>query len=308
MQNHLKPTDSEWNILKLLKWTTSYFKTHDIDSPRATAEILLGHALKKKRVDLYVRYDQPLSERELSFYKSLIKRRVNREPVAYIVGEREFWSMAISVTRDVLIPRPETECLVEAVLSLLPGESGKGPDKKPKRILELGTGSGAVILALARHRPHHFFFASDRSPKAIALAKQNAKRHNLGEKIRFFAGDWFGPVDRTGRPFDIILSNPPYIRTGDVDGLQPEICRYEPRAALDGDEDGFGCLKRIIGEAPLYLAKKGSLLLEIGHDQEGGVRGMIDDTGSYKDAEILKDYSGYDRVVRMKKKVVADKV
>ncbi|MBW1840235.1 MAG: peptide chain release factor N(5)-glutamine methyltransferase [Deltaproteobacteria bacterium] len=302
MQNHLKPTDPEWNILKLLKWTTSYFKSHDIDSPRATAEILLAHALKKKRIDLYVEYDQPLSDRELSLYKSLIKRRVDKEPVAYIVGEREFWSMDFVVTRDVIIPRPETECLVEAVLSLLPGESGDGPDRKPKRILELGTGSGAVILALACHRPHHFFFASDRSTRAIALAKQNAKRHNLDEKSRFFAGDWFAPIDRTGRRFDIILSNPPYIRTGAIGGLQPEVRRYEPMIALDGDEDGFGCLKRIIEDAPFYLGKKGSLLLEIGHDQKDGIRRMIDDTGSYEDVEIVKDYSGYDRVVRMKKR------
>lgn len=306
MQNHPKSTDPEWNILKLLKWTTSYFKSHDIDSPRATAEILLAHALKKNRIDLYIRHDQPLSPDELSLYKELIKRRINREPVAYIVGEKEFWSMDFTVNPDVLIPRPETECLVEAALLLLSGDPD-GSDSEPKRILELGTGSGAVILAVACHRPNHFFFASDRSISALALAKKNAGRHHLDGKVRFFCGDWFAPVNIAGLQFDMILSNPPYIQTRVIGRLQPEIRQYEPVSALDGDEDGLRCLNRIIREAHIHLRREGRLLLEIGHGQEDGVLKIIGEADNYENVEFIKDYAGHNRVVHMRKKCVADK-
>lgn len=306
MQNPPKSNRPEWDILKLLKWTTSYFKSHDIDSPRATAEILLAHALKKDRIDLYIRHDQPLFPDELSLYKELIKRRINREPVAYIVGEKEFWSMDFAVNPDVLIPRPETECLVEATLLLLSGDP-EGLGSEPKRILELGTGSGAVILAVACHRPNNFFFASDRSINAVAMAKQNARRHHLDGNVRFFCGDWFAPVSTAGRQFDIILSNPPYIQTRVIGELQPEIRQYEPVSALDGDEDGTGCLNRIISQAHIYLRREGELLLEIGHDQKHGVLKIIDEAENYEHIEFIKDYGGHDRVVRMKKKSVADK-
>lgn len=137
-----RPRESQWNILKLLRWTTSYFKSHNIENPRADAEVLLANALNLKRIDLYLRYDQPLCNHELSLFKGFIKRRIDREPVAYIVGVKEFWSMELAVTRDVLIPRPETECLVEAALSYLPENSGRSP----KRVLELGTGSVRSLL------------------------------------------------------------------------------------------------------------------------------------------------------------------
>ncbi len=296
MQNQLKTGESQWNILKLLKWTTSYFKSHNIDNPRAAAEILLAHALKLERIDLYLRYDQPLCGHELSLFKTLIKRRVNREPVAYIVGVKEFWSMDLVVTNDVLIPRPETECMVEAALSVLSGDSNAAP----KRILELGTGSGAVILALASQRPKDHFFASDCSIKAVELAKQNARRHNLNVSINFFSGDWFKPLGDIP-PFDMIISNPPYIRTGVVGKLQPEIYRYEPCMALDGGEDGLSCLRYIIGEAHNYLQKQGSLFLEIGHDQKNALEKIANASGHYEDIVFTKDYSGHDRVVQMKK-------
>jgi len=298
MQNHPNSTDRAWTILELLKWTTSYFKSHDIDSPRAAAEILLAHVLKLKRIDLYLRYDQPLCRDELSLYKAVIKRRVNREPVAYVVGEKEFWSMDIAVTRDVLIPRPETECLVEAALSLLPRGSGLGP----KRILELGTGSGAIILALAYERPEHLFFASDRSIKALEVAKHNAKRYGLDREINFFSGDWLSPLVGDKHRFDMIVSNPPYIKTSSIGRLEPEICRYEPIVALNGDEDGLGCLRCIINDSHIYLKEKGHMILEIGHDQKSEIRNIIDRCGNYEDVTFIKDYSGYDRVVRMRKK------
>ena len=302
MQNQPKSIDPEWTILKLLKWTTSYFKSHDIDSPRATAEILLAHILKLKRIDLYLRHDQPLISDELLKFKAFIKRRIKREPVAYIVGVKEFWSMDFAVTEDVLIPRPETECLVETSLGLLPEDSNSDPNNPPMRILELGTGSGAVILALASMETKHLFFASDLSIKAVLLAKQNAKHHGLDKTVNFFCADWFTPLKDVRHQFDMIISNPPYIPTQVVSQLQPEICKYEPISALDGNEDGLHCFRHIINNAHVYLNLQGSLVLEIGHDQKNEVQNIAEKCGNYKNIVFTKDYSGYHRVVQMQKK------
>ena len=302
MQNQSTSRDPEWTIIKLLEWTTSYFKSHDIDSPRSTAEILLAHVLKLKRIDLYLRYDQPLYINELSKFKVLIKRRVEREPVAYIVGVKEFWSMDFAVTKDVLIPRPETECLVEAALSLLAQDNAFDINPSPKSILELGTGSGAVILAIASMRPEHIYFASDRSVKAVQLARQNSKRHGLDTTVSFFCADWFTPLHAGKKRFDMIISNPPYVPTRVIGRLQPEIYKYEPVSALDGDRNGLFCLRHIINTAHEYLNPGGSLLLEIGHDQKNNVQSMINHCGNYDHVVFTKDYSGYDRVARMKKK------
>jgi len=286
--------EEPWTILKILRWTSPYFASRNIDTPRLDAEILLSHALQCKRIDLYLRYDQPLCKNELALFKSLIKRRISREPVAYIVGKKDFWSLELEITGDVLIPRPETECVVEAAISLLP------PDV-PKRILEIGTGSGAIVLALAAERTGNVFFASDRSVKAVEIARKNAFRNNLGERVHFFAGDWFAPL-RTDMPlFDMILSNPPYIRRGMIPQLAPEICKYEPSAALDGGPDGLAALRHIIRSAYSYLADGGHLLLEIGYDQKDAVQKIAAGCGYYEDISVIKDYGGHDRVVQMRK-------
>jgi len=297
MQNQPKNRESQWTILKLLKWTTAYFKSQNIENSRASSEILLAHALNLRRIDLYLRYDQPLDRQELDQFKVTIKKRIKKEPVAYIVGSREFWSMDLAINRNVLIPRPETECLVEAVLDELPQESISGP----RRILELGTGSGAIILALASQRAKDIFFASDRFYQILELAKQNAKRHHLDGRIQFFCGRWLSPVNADCPPFDIIVSNPPYIKTGQIDTLQPEIHLYEPRLALDGGTDGLLCLRRIIETAHLFLSGNGSLFLEIGYDQKDDVQKIADTCGRYEFVVFTKDYSGNDRVVQMRK-------
>jgi release factor glutamine methyltransferase len=302
MQNQPKSGDPEWTIIKLLNWTTSYFKSHNIDSPRSTAEILLAHVLKLKRIDLYLRYDQPLCIDELSKFKMLIKRRIEGEPVAYIVGVKEFWSMDFVVSKDVLIPRPETECLVETALSILPQDDDFDINPLPKRILDLGTGSGAVILAIAFTRPKHIYFASDRSLKALRLARQNSKRHGLDTIVNFFCADWFMPLNCGRKRFDMILSNPPYVPTRVIGRLQPEIYKYEPISALDGHKNGLFCLRHIINSSHEYLNPEGSLLMEIGHNQKNDIRSIIDQCGNYDHVVFTKDYSGYDRVVRMKKK------
>ncbi len=302
MQNQPTSTDPEWTIIRLLKWTTSYFESHDIDSPRIEAEILLAHALQLKRIDLYLQYDQPLSSNELSRFKDFIKRRINREPVAYIVGSKEFWSMDFLVTKDVLIPRPETEFLVETAVNLLPQDSASNPILRPKRILELGTGSGAVILALSSMRPCNLFFASDRKISAVKLAKQNATHHGLNSKISFICASWFGPFKDKRPLFDMIVSNPPYIPSSVIGRLQPEIVKYEPISAIDGGKDGLLCLRHIINNAHLYLQQGGYLLLELGHDQRNDVQKIVDQCAKYENVVYTKDYSEYDRVVQMQKK------
>lgn len=302
MQNPPKTREPEWTILKLLRWATTYFQSHDIDSPRATAEILLAHALDVKRIDLYLQFDQPMFRKELALFRGLIKRRIHREPVAYIVGTKEFWSLALSVTDKVLIPRPETECLVEQALSLLPLPDPSRPPPEPRRILEIGTGSGAITLALATERPTALFFASDVSPLAVTLAKRNAMDHDLAERINFFAGNVFAGIRQGVKAFDMIVSNPPYIPTATIDTLQPEITRYEPVIALDGHPDGLFFIGQIIDHAHTHLKPKGCLVLEIGHDQKDAVQRIIANGNAYETVVFTKDYSGYDRVVCMQKR------
>ena len=291
--------ESSWNILELLKWTSTFFSSHDVEDPRASAEILLAHALHLERIDLYIRYDQPLSRDELARFKTFVKRRLNREPVAYITGGKEFWSMMLDVTPAVLIPRPETECLVETALSLLPEQPFAGECPSPPRVLELGTGSGAVVLAVASRRPLFCYFATDLSESAVRTAKRNAVHHRLDRKVRFITGDWFAPISRTRGCFDMILSNPPYVPTPDIPGLQPEIARHEPIQALDGGQDGLRCLNRIIETAHRHLKPGGRLILEIGDQQRDDVDRIIATCDKYRDVHFLRDYSGRWRVVHM---------
>lgn len=289
--------ETNWTILKLLAWTTSYFKSHGIESPRADAEILLAHTLGSQRITLYAHHDQPLNPDELQRFKTFIKRRAAREPVAYIVGHKGFWSLDLTVTPDVLIPRPETECLVERALEFLPRDAAAGA----LRVLELGTGSGAIVLALAQERPVHRFYALDRSAAALAVARRNAHRAGLQGRVHFWAADWVDAL-RPGRSlFDLIVSNPPYVRAPDIAGLQPEIGSFEPRQALDGGPDGLRELGRIIRQAPSFLKPGGRILLEIGWDQAQALRAMAADGGFYREAVVFQDYSGRDRVFLLKK-------
>ena len=299
MQNPPGPREAEWTILNLLKWATGYFTSHGIDSPRATAEILLATLLNLKRIDLYLRYDQPLLKNELSEFKSLIKRRVNREPVAYIIGKKEFWSLDLEVNPNVLIPRPDTETLVEAALSCL-GPMDALPNSD-RRVLELGTGSGAIVLALASERPAYRYVATDISLKALGIARINTMRHQLASAISFVAGNWLDPFSPSSPVFDMILSNPPYIPSEDIAGLQPEVNLFEPLLALDGRSDGLHAIRQIIFSAHLLLKPRGVLLLEMGFNQKKAVIQLIQHCGHYHPFQIIKDYAGHDRVVVMYK-------
>jgi release factor glutamine methyltransferase len=282
-----------WTILRLLKWTTSYFKSHDIEQPRVDAEVLLADTLGLSRTDLYVFYDRPVESPELARFRKHIERRLKREPVAYIVGRKEFWSMALKVTPDVLIPRPETETLVEAALKIIPED----PAPKPWRIWDLGTGSGAIILALASERPGHRFYGTDRSEKALAVARDNARMHQLDKEITWLVGDWFDVSVHRFSPVEVIVSNPPYISNQAFDELPPEIADCEPREALEGGPDGLNAIRLIVRNAQEHMVSGGRLLFEIGCGQWPAVQELIRSSGDYRQWGVFKDYSGHDRVV-----------
>lgn len=287
---------SVWTILALVRWTADYFHRHGVDNARSEAEILLAHTLGMRRIDLYLNHDKPLGDDERGRFKALIRRRAAREPLAYITGTREFWSLPLSVDASVLIPRPETECLVEAVLPRL-----ADPDRPTQRVLDLGTGSGAIVIALAREQPRHRYVAMDRSPAALRTARENARRHQVDARIDWFCGDWQASLDPDRGIFDVIVANPPYIRSRDLPGLQPEIHRYEPRSALDGGADGLDSLRRIIRSIHRHIAAGGLLALEMGCDQADDVRMLGEAAGAYAEIKILRDYSGLDRLAVMKK-------
>jgi release factor glutamine methyltransferase len=301
MSNPPPAADLSWTVLKVLQWAAAYLKERGIDSPRATAEILLAHALHTERVQLYVHHDQPLEQTELDSFKQLLRRRLRREPVAYIVGWKGFWTLELTVTPEVLIPRPETERLVEAALAVL----NAFPQGRTARVLDLGTGSGAIALALAAEAPEHRYFACDISPAAIGIARRNAEAAEAADRVHFWAADWFSALQPARAVFDVIVSNPPYVASGVIDGLQPEIAGHEPRLALDGDADGLRSYRAIVAEAHRHLTPGGRLLMEIGCDQRQAVQQLIEASGRYAGFECLKDYSGRDRVVSVCKKDVA---
>jgi release factor glutamine methyltransferase len=284
--------EDRWTILKVLQWTTEYFRLKDIEQPRASAEVLLAHVLRMDRIQLYLNHDRPLIPRELASYRELIRRRADREPPQYITGKQEFWSLELEVTPDVLIPRPETELLVEEALKLVRGSS--------KRVLDLGTGSGAIAIALAHECPTIRVIASDRSWKALLVARRNASRHHLEERIAFAAADLFGCFQISDGPFDIIVSNPPYISEKELPYLAPEIVRYEPNTALLAGPQGLSLIRRIIEEAPFHLTPEGSLLTEIGAGQAETLHNDLSQNPLIDHFKFIKDYSGVLRLLHIR--------
>ncbi|CCK79796.1 MULTISPECIES: peptide chain release factor N(5)-glutamine methyltransferase [Desulfobacula] len=288
----------DWTIIKILSWTESYFKEYSIDSPRLTAEILLSHCLGIKRLDLYLQHDRPLQKNELSIFKILIKRRIQNEPVAYITGKKGFFESDFEVEKGVLIPRPDTETIVEEALKILLSDP---KNINPKTVLELGTGSGAIIVSLAKAAPGHSYFASDISDTALEIAKKNAEKIVKG-KVRFLGSAWFSSLKKIPR-FDLIVSNPPYIPSGDIQYLQPEIRKFEPLLALDGGSDGLDCFRSILYEAHHYLVPGGIVLFEMGFDQKNGIQGVFERYPQYGSIDFIRDLAGRDRVVLIKKTI-----
>jgi len=291
----------KWIIKDLLAVTADFLNKKDIDNPRLCAEILLAYQLKTTRIRLYMDFDQPLKEKDVNEYRTLIQRRLKREPVQYITGVQEFWSMEFNVGPEVLIPRPETETLVERVVSLL---GGKQPDSETDTIsvLDVGTGSGAIAVSIASELPGIGIWASDVSKEALTIARANACKHGLDARIHFIEGDLFSALNNSSRLFDVIVSNPPYIPGEDYDSLQPEVGQYEPRTALDGREGGLFFIRRLILEANAFLKPGGWLLMEMDPSQTSKAMDLAAQTGFYTEQRILKDYSQRERVVMVRRK------
>jgi release factor glutamine methyltransferase len=260
-----------------------------IESARLDAELLLGHVLHESREGLLSDARLALGENEQQRYQHLLARRIEREPVAYITGRQEFWSREFRVTPDVLIPRPETECLVEIALKLA------GDWREPLKILDLGTGSGAIAVALAGELPTAEIFATDISPAALTVAQLNAAENGVPANVRFLDSDLFGALAETRGKFHLIVSNPPYIRRGDIASLAPEVGRWEPRSALDGGIDGLDYYRCLADESFAYLRPDGAVIMEIGADMADAVKALF--RKARADVEIYPDYSGRDRVV-----------
>ncbi len=284
-----------WTIKELLEVTTDYLEKKEIESPRLSAEILLAHQLNLSRVKLYLHFDQPLDDEEIKGYRTLIRRRLKREPIHYITGVQEFWSLDFTVGPQVMIPRPETELLVEHALALCRGDRvAKGACA---RILDLGTGCGAIAIAIARELEGVALWASDISQEALTIARWNAKRHGVEGRIEFLPSDlWQGLLSRE-LTFDIIVSNPPYIDSEAIDNLSPEVRNYEPRQALDGGKEGMFYIRKIIQEAPRHLNPGGWILLEMDPEQTAKALGLMEANTSYGEKVRLKDYSHHYRVV-----------
>ncbi len=285
-----------WTILALIRWADERFKKEGIPTSRLDAEVLLAHALGMDRVGLYTHFDQPLKPEELARFKELILRRLKREPVAYIVGKKEFWSLPFKVTPDTLIPRPETELLVSEALKILP--VGEGPPE----ILEIGTGSGAISVALARENPEIRITATDLSPQALSLAKENARQNGVEGRIEFLQGDLFQPVS-PGKKYHLILTNPPYIPTGEFPNLMPEVREFEPRLALDGGKDGLDFFRRALPEVEKFLLPGGWFLSEIGnHGQHQEILRLAEKVSDLECFDFAKDLAGMKRVFKARKK------
>ena len=303
---------STWTTLKLIEWTSDYFQKNGIPNPRLDAELLLSHILNKKRIDLYLAFDQTVSETDLATFKGYIQRRVKREPLQYITGVQEFWGLPIKVTPDVLIPRPETELLVEYTLKNLPPTQslpleGGGKREGVITILDLCTGSGFIISALASELTNAQFVGTDISEKALEIAKFNTEKWK--ERVELLHGDLFKLLSPPPKPshleaegqgegaFDLIVSNPPYVPESQIMILQPEIKDYEPKIALVAEDNGLAIIRKIVNDAPKYLRKDGRLVMEIGDGQAEEVKKIIADNGSYGKIEIIKDYGGIERII-----------
>ena len=281
-------SERSWTVLELLRWTTDYFARRGIETPRLDAEVLLAHALDSERLRLYIDYEKPVEPAERERFRGLVQRRASeRVPVSLLLGEREFWSLSLRVSSDVLTPRPETETLVEAALGRLADE------ERPYRVLDLGTGSGAIALAIASERPHAELTATDLSKAALQIAIENADHLHARERIRFLEGDLFEPVG--DERFELIVSNPPYVARADESTLPPELA-HEPELALFGGSDGLEVIRRLVAEAGAHLWPGGWLEIELAPEQVGAVERMLEQAG-FEDVERRLDLTRRPRVV-----------
>jgi len=284
-------TEQQWTIKRLLDWTTDFFKKTEWGNPRLEAEILLAEALGCARIELYTQFDQIPPDEPLNQFRQWVKRRGAGEPVAYIVGHKEFYSLRFEVNSDVLIPRPETEHLVVAAL-----EAAKGIAENPIRVIDVGTGSGCIAITLAKYLSQAKIAAIDLSPAALEVAKRNAEAHQVTDKIRFFCGDLLAALPPGSGQVHLIVSNPPYIGTNERGTVDRQVSDFEPSMALFSGDEGLDLTQRLIAEAPEKLLPQGWLMFESSPLVIDRCVQLVE-ASPLKLVKVIKDMAGHRRVV-----------
>lgn len=279
-----------WTVRRVLEWTIGHLQSRGSETPRLDAEVLLAHAWNCPRIQLYTRYDEPLPPAVRGVMRELVQRRAAAEPVAYLVGRREFFSLDFEVRPGVFIPRPSTETLVLEALRLM-------ADRVRPRILDLCTGSGCIAVTLAHSRRDATVAAVDLNPLAVEVARRNAERHAVDDRVSVLAGDLDAPLAADER-FDLIVSNPPYVRDDELPGLPADVRDHEPSLALAAGSDGLDVVRRIASTLPRRLQKPGGVLLEISPEQGPQARELLGATGLFRTVDLIRDLDRVDRVVR----------
>lgn len=280
-----------WTIHRLMDWTRPFLERKGVEEPRLAAEVLLAHALAVRKIELYTNYENVVPPESLTIFRDLVARAAAGEPIAYLVGYREFFSLKFKVTPDVLIPRPETETLVDAVIHAV---RQRGQDPAGLRILDVATGSGCIAIVLARHLAGARVIATDISESALAVARENAESHKAA--VEFRHGPFFEPL--AGEPpFDYVCSNPPYIAENEWPTLPRTVRDYEPRSALAGGPEGLDVIGPLFAEAPSRLAEGGMLFVEVGYNQAGRVVQLAESVAGLSDIHTVRDNLGHERLV-----------
>ncbi|MEM7417616.1 MAG: peptide chain release factor N(5)-glutamine methyltransferase [Gemmatimonadota bacterium] len=280
-----------WTVLSMILWSADYLEQKGVPNARLDAEHLLARVAGVDRLQLYLDFERPLDKAELAAFRPLLKRRAAREPLQYILGSQPFRGLDLDVEPGVLIPRPETEVLVDQVLEWVADDARTAP-----RALDIGTGTGAIALSLAAEGPFESVVATDLSIEAIRVAERNRDAAGMGDRIELRCGSLFEPL-RDGERFDVVVSNPPYVPEVDAASLEPEVRDWEPGEALFAGADGMGVIRPLIEGAPGYLAPRGLVALEVGRGQAEDVLGIFEASDAFVNARILRDYSGRERFV-----------
>ena len=287
-----------WTIQKLLNWITEHFTEKAVDSPRLSAELLLGYVLGMERIELYTQFDKIVAKEQLDKLHDLVKRVGENEPIAYITGKSEFYSLELEINRDCLIPRPETELLVERAIEFLRQRNDR------QFVCDLCTGSGCIAVAIAKNHPKAQIIATDISDSALKVAAKNVEKYKLAERIKLLCGDLFDPIvpQLDEAKFDLIVCNPPYVSTAEYERLDRNVKDYEPAESLVGGVDGLDVYKRIIEKANDFLKTNGALMLEIGYRQGAAVRELLERSGYLDKITIERDFHNNDRIAIAKSK------
>jgi release factor glutamine methyltransferase len=286
-----------WTIQKLLTWITEYFTEKGIDPPRLSAELLISHILQMKRIELYTQFNKSVTTHQLDQLHDLIKRAGQNEPIAYLIGKTEFYSLEINVTPDCMIPRPETELLVERAIEFLRTRTGT------QFVCDVCTGSGCVAVAIGKNHPNARIIATDISDAALKVAATNIKKHQLESRITLLAGDLFDPLvpQIDSEKFDLIVCNPPYVSASEFEALDKNVKDYEPKLSLFAGTDGLDIHRRIIENAVSFLKPDAALMLEIGYAQGEAIRQLLEQTKAFGEIKIEKDFNNNDRIVTARK-------